>query len=142
MGEDPQAASAAEPLRKAADHVMVAQTEMEAAVGFLSAPADLDAARGAQDFAIQEIATALSILEPPKEGAQGDDSEQPDGQGEEQQQRADTPEAAPQQEPPQQEAGLGTDPGQLLQGVRDREAKRRRARANRQSGYESVEKDW
>jgi hypothetical protein len=35
------------------------------------------------------------------------------------------------------------DPAQLLQSVRDREAQRRRERAERRSGgYETVEKDW
>lgn len=140
-GEDPQAAQATEPLRKAADHVMIAQAEMEDAVGFLSAPADLEAARGAQISAIQELAKALEILDPRQQG-------DPDQQ---QQQQADTSEGetggeseadSQQQEAAQQQAGLGEDPGQLLQEVRDREAKRRRDRADRQSGYETVEKDW
>ena len=68
-----------------------------------------------------------------------------------QQQQADTSEGetggeseadSQQHEAAQQQAGLGEDPGQLLQEVRDREAKRRRDRADRQSGYETVEKDW
>ena len=144
-GDDPQAAEATEPLRKAADHVMVAQAEMEGAVGFLSAPADLEAARGAQDSAIQELAKALDILDPPNEGSSGDPSGQQDGQAGQQQQEADTSEGETGGESgadSQQQAGLGADPGQLLQEVRDREAKRRRERANRQSGYETVEKDW
>jgi hypothetical protein len=140
-GEDPQAAQATEPLRKAADHVMIAQAEMEDAVGFLSAPADLEAAKGAQISAIQELAKALEILDPRQQG-------DPDQQ---EQQQADTSEGetggeseadSQQQEAAQQQAGLGEDPGQLLQEVRDREAKRRRDRADRQSGYETVEKDW
>jgi hypothetical protein len=120
---------------------MIAQAEMEDAVGFLSAPADLEAAKGAQISAIQELAKALEILDPRQQG-------DPDQQ---QQQQADTSEGetggeseadSQQQEAAQQQAGLGEDPGQLLQEVRDREAKRRRDRADRQSGYETVEKDW
>ena len=34
------------------------------------------------------------------------------------------------------------DPSQLLQGVRDREAERRRDRERSPSRYEPVEKDW
>ncbi len=141
--DDPQAAGASERLRKAADHVMVAQGEMEGAAGFLSAPAAIEAARGAQGVASQELAKALEIPDPPSQGQPGDE------QAGQEQQQAGSPEeetgdesgADSQQEvAPQDQAAA--DPGQLLQEVRDREARRRRDRANRQSGYETVEKDW
>jgi Ca-activated chloride channel family protein len=145
--DDPQAVEASDRLRKAADHVMLAQGEMEGAVGSLSAPSDLEAALAAQSIAIQELAKALEVLEPPSGDAPGEQQDNQNGQQpapdspEEQagdESGADSPPPATAEEP----AGPETDPGQLLQEVRDREAKRRRERANQPSGYETVEKDW
>jgi hypothetical protein len=150
--DDPQAAEAATRLREAADHVLLAQGEMESAAGSLSAPANLASARTAQDLAIEEVEKALAVLEPPKEGEQGEQNPQQgdSGEGSQDEQQAQQPDAGQQQagesgeQAPgeQQSAELGADPGQLLQEVRDREAQRRRERANRQSRYETVEKDW
>lgn len=143
-GSDPQAAEATERLRKAADHVMVAQSEMEATVVALSSPSDLEAARGAQDRAIEELAEALEILEPPGQDGGGESPQQQDGSEGQQQQAggAEEEQEVPSEADSQQAGAPASDPGQLLQEVRDREAKRRRDRADRQSGYETVEKDW
>ena len=143
-GGDPQAAEATQQLRAAADHVMIAHGEMEDSVAGLSAPSDLEAARGAQDRAVEELALALEILEPPGQGGGGESPQQQPGSDGQQQQAGGAEEETevPSEADSEQAAGPTPDPGQLLQEVRDREAKRRRDRANRQSGYETVEKDW
>ncbi len=144
---DGQAADASNRLREAADHVLLGQEEMQGAVAFLSAPADLEAARNAQDVAVERLSKALAILEPPEGGGKPGDA--PDPQGDQPQQAgSQQPEAegssdqAGRQRQEQRQAGLGADPGQLLQEVRDREAQRRRERAHRPVPYETVEKDW
>ena len=152
------AEEAAANLRMAAEHVVLAQTEMEGATTALGAteaptgaeppdppsdpvsgtssasdePAlDLPAAREHQDVALVELANALELLTPPQqEGDPGDEGEQ-DGDGDQDQQEQQQPQQKPQ-----------ADPSQLLQGVRDREAQRRRDRDQSQSGYDTVEKDW
>jgi hypothetical protein len=143
--EDPQAAQTGERLREAGEHVLLAQGEMESAVGVLQADSDLASARQAQEVAVEELRAALEILEPP-------DQEQ--GDSEQQQQQSQQQQPQDQQQQQQEQAGAqgeeqreadpsqGADPGQLLQEVRDREAQRRRDRARRSSGYETVEKDW
>jgi hypothetical protein len=94
-------------------------------------------ARDAQGIALTELEQALAILEPPQQQEQGDPQQQPQQQAGEQEQ-GDSDQAAQPQPQPQR----ATDPAQLLQEVRDREAQRRRERAKQQAGYESVEKDW
>jgi hypothetical protein len=132
---------------------MVAQGEMESATDALAAPpdptsqtgaapdapsVDFPAARQHQDEALVELAQALELLTPPEQ--QGDPGEEGD-QGEQQQQQQ---QEQPQQdeEQAQQQASPPADPSQLLQGVRDREAQRRRDREQGRTGYETVEKDW
>lgn len=149
--QEPKAEEAGERLRKAAEHVLLAQGQMEGATGSLGAPADLPAARKAQDGAIDELKQALAILEPPKPDEQQGDSQKQ----QQKQQQAQQPSQDQQQQGAKGQAGQqagqddqqkqdmqGIDPGQLLQEVRDREAQRRRERSNRQQGYETVEKDW
>ena len=138
--EQEGAAEAAEKLRRAAEHVVVAQEEMDGATAALGPPASADPefemAREHQDVSLIELAQALELLTPPQQ--QGDPGEEGD-QGEEGD-RGEQGEEGEEQEP--QEAGPQADPSQLLQGVRDREAQRRRDRDQGQSGYDTVEKDW
>ena len=148
VAEDGQASGASNRLREAADHVLLGQEEMEGAVGFLSAPADLEAARNAQDVAVERLSKALAILEPPEGGGKPGDARDPQGD-QPQQAGSQQPEAeegsgdqAGRQRQEQRQAGLGADPGQRLQEVRDREAERGRERAHRPAPYETVEKDW
>jgi hypothetical protein len=136
---EPESEDAAARLRAAGEHVLLAQAEMETAVGSIESPGELVVARDAQGIALTELEQALAILEPPQqqEQEQGDPQQQPQQQAGEQEQ-GDQDQAAQPQPPPQR----ATDPAQLLQEVRDREAQRRRERAKQQAGYESVEKDW
>ena len=86
---------------------------------------------------------SLSCPTPPQqEGDQGDQGEQGDegDQGNQPEQGDEGGEG--QEQPPQQQASPQVDPSQLLQGVRDREAQRRRAGEQGQTGYDTVEKDW
>ncbi len=92
--------------------------------------------RELQDVAVHNIQEALATLEPPGEEPQQGDEEQGDSQPQEQQQPGDG-----ESEPEEPEAG--SDPGQLLQSVRDREAERHRQKRERNnSGYAPVDKDW
>jgi hypothetical protein len=87
----------------------------------------LDAGEAAQRAALEQLAEALFLLDPPPESDPGEDS------GEEQPSEA----SAGEEGRPE-----GGDPGQLLQEVRDREAQRR-AEQQREGGADpSVEKDW
>ena len=133
----PESEDAAARLRAAGEHVLLAQAEMETAVGSIESPGELVVARDAQGIALTELEQALAILEPPQQQEQGDPQQQPQQQAGEQEQG--DPDQAAQPQPQPQRA---TDPAQLLQEVRDREAQRRRERAKQQAGYESVEKDW
>ncbi len=152
---DPQAAEASERLRSAGEHVLGAHGEMENAIETLQAPADLAATRESQEVALEELRAALEILEPPKPDPQQDGSEQQQQQQQQQEQqgaqdpeegedakgKAGTPEEQAAAEKPGEPEQVA-DPAQLLQEVRDREAQRRRDRARRAAGYETVEKDW
>jgi len=121
-------------LRLAAEHVLLAQIEMEGAAQDLAAePPELEQTHERQTAAITELEEALALLVPPEEREGGEDSQQqqqPEPGGEQEQQPSET--RAP-----------AADPAQLLQAVRDREAQRRRDREQRgTAGYETVEKDW
>jgi Ca-activated chloride channel family protein len=146
---EPQAQEAATRLREAAEHVLLAQTEMTGAAERLAPPPDLSASRAAQDQALREIEQALAALEPPRDqrdpGEQGDPAEPQ--QGNQAERDPSTGQEPQSQESPAEQADAGeqdggVDPAQLLQEVREREAQRRRERANRSVGYETVEKDW
>lgn len=128
-------------LRRAGELVAEARGLMDQAAEGLDAEAPpLDTVRGHQKQAVEALAAALAALEPPR---QQQDQEQDEQQQQEQQQQQQASAGEQQQEQdaePQQSAG---DPSQMLQGVRDREAQRRRERSQRQpQGYEPVEKDW
>ena len=122
-------------LRLAAEHVLLAQIEMEGAAQDLGTePPELERTHERQTTAITELEEALALLVPPEEREGGEDSQQQQQRdsGGEQEQQPSEPRAAP-----------AADPAQLLQAVRDREAQRRRDREQRgTAGYETVEKDW
>jgi len=140
-------------LTDAATHVDNARTSMDAATQSLgiNPPAFTDT-RASQNTALQELAAAIQLLTPPEQQKQQDEQEQQ--QKQEDQQQGDEQQEQQQGEQQQQQAGQQakqddqqqkekTDPAQLLQGIRDREAERRagKDKAEKQ-GYEPVEKDW
>ncbi len=139
-------------LRRAAEHVAAAQLSMRTAQGGLAADdRPLEPAQAEQELAIEELAAAIELLSPPPPPQQGEQDQQQEpspesGQGDEQ----------PEPDPAQQEAGAENaeqeareeesmgDPSQLLQGVRDREAERRRdrERAEQRRRSQPVDRDW
>jgi hypothetical protein len=136
--DDPAAAEGADKMRLAAEHILAAEGAMrqgERALGL--EPTGFEPAREHQGEALEELGNALALLQPPQQPQQ--QQEQGDPQQQEPQQ-GDGEQQAQRQDREQEQAA---DPGQLLQGVRDREAKRRRDRARREAGPEdTVEKDW
>ena len=124
-----------ERLTQAAELVGEAGGNMsEAAEQLSGAPPALDVAREAQDEALNALLEAIALLQDPQDSPANDDQQaqteqQKDEGGSEQQQR--------------ETETSTTDLARLLQGVRDREARRREARARGMNrGYEPVEKDW
>jgi len=129
LAEEPDAEETTRRLRAAGEHVLGAQTEMEGATTHLELePPELEPATGRQEAALQALQEALALLAPPQQ----------------QQQPQEAPQSGEQQsEQDATERGEDADPARLLQEVRDREAQRRREKAQRQrAGYEPVEKDW
>ena len=130
----------------------LAQLAMRDVLGVFGAPAEpLPPAHEAQGVAVEELSQALALLSPPQQDPPSQQEEPPDeegGEGEDQPEPGDegplqegtgqgqTPEDAPIEE-------MG-DPSRLLQGVRDREAERRRARERNEQRRRSepVERDW
>ncbi len=129
--EDPREQQAR--LRQAADQITSARDHMDqAAEAIATEPPTFETIHDHQRQAVEALAAAITTLQPPQ-------PEQQDQQGQEGQQQASqqTGEAGTQPQP------APGDAGQLLQGVRDREAQRRGARAKQQHrSYEPVEKDW
>ena len=121
-----------ERLRRAAELVLAAQSPLQTAAEELAAE-ELEDVRGNQDQALSHLLEAVALLTPPE---------------------ADRGEGEPQGQDPIAESGAGDesarqerpqvlDPSQLLQEVRDREARRRRERDRRRAASaETVEKDW
>ncbi|WP_133512929.1 hypothetical protein [Candidatus Thiosymbion oneisti] len=140
-----QAAQAQEQqarLRQAADQVTRARDHMDQAAETIAVePPTFEAIRDHQRQAIEALTAALAAL-------QQQPQEQPDQPQEDQQDQEE--QQASQQADQDQQGKQGTEPqpapgdaGQLLQGIRDREAQRREQRAKQQHrGYEPVEKDW
>jgi hypothetical protein len=151
------AAGAPEPerLRKAAEHVAAAQLSMRTAQAELAAEdRPLDPAEAEQQVAIEELADAIELLSPPpppEQGEQEQEQQQPEESPEPEQDSEQDEQSAPEQpggaENAEQEAreeeSMG-DPSQLLQGIRDREAERRRdrERAEQRQRSQPVDRDW
>lgn len=145
--EDPQeqAAQAREQqtrLRQTADQVTSARDYMDQAAEAIAAePPPFEAIRDHQGQAVEALTAALAALQPPP--GQEEQQQQPDQQNQEGQKGEGGGPQAGQDQPDIESQPAPGDAGQLLQGVRDREAQRREARARqRQRGYEPVEKDW
>ncbi|MEE3328450.1 MAG: VWA domain-containing protein [Myxococcota bacterium] len=152
--QDPAAAEeAAERLTQASEWVLMASQDMLAAADGLEveSPAedpdaetplpDLERIRGQQDAALDKLAKALAILQPPQPESQPEDQEE--NQDQEQQQESQSEGGQAQEQANPEETNTPQDPNQLLQSVRDREAERhRRKQKDEPSGYNPVEKDW
>lgn len=127
-------AAQAEPLESAAKKVRVAQDKMNAAADKLSqTPTELPKVNDDQGDALEALHQALALLSPPEQ--QG--HPKGDASSDQAQEKKSGGESTPQQ------AESNADPSQLLQGVRDREAKRREEQGrSRHGAYEPVERDW
>jgi Ca-activated chloride channel family protein len=125
-----------EQFGKAAKLVGEGATEMESAEKNLAFEEPIvDQARKHQDQALERLAEALALLQPP----QPDDQNQ---QNQDQQQQDQQQQGEDNQEQ-QEKSEMGTDPARLLQAIRDREAQRSRERERRlRTEREPVEKDW
>jgi len=150
--DETQAEEGRERLRRAAEHVVGAQLAMgNARAGLADEAASFETVQGEQLVAVEELAAAIELLSPPpppedqpqedgeqdeSESSEGGEEEQPEQGGDDGAGASDNADAAP--EEGQQ------DPGQLLQGVRDREAERRRdrERARQQRRAQPVDRDW
>jgi hypothetical protein len=148
----PDAGEGAERIQKAAEYVASAGLAMRDAGELLEAERlPLDGALAGQDLAIEDLKQALALLSPPPqespqeeseesdESEQGDDGDKSDSESPEE---SDSGQGGQDSESPDEE-GMD-DPSQLLQGVRDREAERRRDldRRNQSRRAEPVDKDW
>ncbi len=135
VDEEADSAETNRRLREAGEHVLLAQTEMEAAAAWLEEdPPQLEPTPERQLAAVAELEQALALLVPPEQRdpeQDSDSSESPESGSSEQ----------PQPDPA--EGSESVDPAQLLQAVRDREAQRRREQEEgAAAGYDTVEKDW
>ncbi len=150
--QDPVAAAeAAEKLTLASEHVLVASQAMAkaaeglTAAGLAAGTPEFEPIQSEQRAALEGLAEALVLLQPPQQeqdqdGEQGQDPQQQDQQG---QDSESGDQQSEQPEPSEGEAEQTGDPGQMLQSVRDREAERHRERGKRnQQGYEPVTEDW
>jgi Ca-activated chloride channel family protein len=138
-------------IRKAAEFVASAGLAMEEAFEVLKREtAPLPPAQAGQELAISDLQKALELLSPPPppppEDSESDEEESEESEGSDQgESQPETGEgaesAADSEEPP--DDGMD-DPSQLLQGVRDREAERRRDRDQEDQRRRAVpvEKDW
>jgi hypothetical protein len=150
----PEAGAERDRIRRAAEHVASAQLAMQDASESLEAEsAPLAPVQDAQTLAIDELNQALQLLSPPPpedskseqdESEQGEDSGQDESESDDESGGGGDQGASPGAEP--QDAGKESmdDPSQLLQGVRDRDAERRRERDrnNQRRRSEPVDKDW
>lgn len=150
-GED-EAGAEQERLRKAAEHVVTAQLSMRVAKEIAADESKgLADASEPQAVAVEELLAALALLSPPpppqdenqppeeeesEDSSSGDESQEQE-EGDEGEGESEAPE-------PSEEEASDQDPSQLLQGVRDREAERRRdqERDQQQRRSQPVDKDW
>lgn len=143
----PDADAERDRIRKAAEHVALAQLSMRDAGEALEAEsAPLAPAPEAQTLAVEELNAALALLSPPppaEEPEPGQDESQPND-GSQEEGDAPTPGSGDAEEAEDAEGESMGDPSQLLQGVRDRDAERRRERDRdeQRRRTEPVEKDW
>ena len=145
----PDAGAERDRIRKAAEHIALAQLAMVDASESLEAETEpLAPAQDAQTLAVDELNAALALLSPPPPPPEQGDQEQDESQseddsqedGEEEEQGDGGAEASPEDA----EEESMDDLSQLLQGVRDRDAERRREqdREEQRRRTEPVGKDW
>lgn len=140
---------AGEKLGAAADEVRQAAARMEAATSKLGDAAsnagamsvDLEPPLADQAAAIEHLARAIQILEPPEQKQQNKDQQQ------QQQQQQDQQKQDQQQQQQQQPQAGDQDLSQnevdkRLRAIREREAERRRQRRNQQQRRVEVDRDW
>ncbi len=119
-------------LRRSAELTLAAAEPMQSAAEDL-ARRELESARTHQDRGLAHLLEAVALLTPPEAGQGEPEPQDSDSQGEDGQSADAGAKSSPR----------SVDPAQLLQEVRDREARRRRERGRqRRAGYETVEKDW
>jgi Ca-activated chloride channel family protein len=124
-------ADAAQRLAEAGELVGAAKLAMDqAAEQLIADESDLTSTQEQQDTAVQKLAEALQLLEPPQE--QPPDS----GQGEDKSQQNE------QDQQEQQQQAQQMDVARMLQQVRDRDAQRQRKRQHGAAEYAPVAKDW
>lgn len=137
-------------IRKAAEHVALAQLAMgEASASLMAESGPLAPAQEAQTLAVEELAAALALLSPPPPPEEPEDSgesepEEGESQPEDESQDEGNEESQGGADGEDAEEQSMDDPSQLLQGVRDRDAERRRERDREEQRRrkEPVEKDW
>lgn len=140
QGQDPQ--EKIQNYRDAASLVTEAQSDMNKAVDAMASESESITNETAyhkiaskQQTATERLVEAIKLLEPPQE-KQDQDQDQEQQEQDQQEQEQGEPEEA-------QESQERGDYDEMLQGVRDREKKRRDEKEEkRQHGYEPVEKDW
>jgi len=140
----PDAAAERDRIRKAAEHVALAQLAMGDAGESLGAESGpLTPAQEAQTLAVEELNAALALLSPPPPPEESQ-PQQDESQSDDESQEAEGEQASGESGSEDADEESMGDPSQLLQGVRDRDAERRSARdreATRRR-MEPVEKDW
>jgi len=137
-------------VRKAAEHVALAQLAMgEASTSLMAESGPLAPAPEAQSLAVEELNAALALLSPPPPPEESEDSgesepEQGESQPEDESQEEGNEESQGGADGEDAEEESMDDPSQLLQGVRDRDAERRRERDREEQRRrkEPVDKDW
>lgn len=143
----PEAVLERDRIRKAAEHVAIAQLAMKDAKESLEAEsAALAPVRDAQTLAVDELNAALVLLAPPPKPPTPDDSEpeQDESPSDDGSQENEDEQASRDADPEAAEEEMLDDPSRLLQGVRDRDAERRRERdrEDQRRRTEPVDKDW
>ena len=129
----PSGDDAARLARAAAIVLLAADAMTTASAAMTTTPREDEPILEAQQQTIERLAEALTLLQPPPEDQEQD-------QKQDQQQNSDDEETSDTEEQPNQEKdphGNG-----LLQGVRDRDAKRQQERQQNVSGHVPVDKDW
>jgi len=149
----PEASAERDRIRKAAEHIALAQLAMVDANESLEAEsAPLAPAQEAQTLAIEELNAALALLSPPpppddgepeQDESKSDDESEGDGEEEAPKEADDGANDGAEDAEDADEERMD-DPSQLLQGVRDRDAERRRERDREAQQRRSapVDKDW
>jgi hypothetical protein len=144
----PDAGAERDRIRKAAEHIALAQLAMVDASESLEAETEpLAPAQDAQRLAVDELNAALALLSPPPPPEQGDpeqDESQSEDESQEDGEEEEPGDGAAEASPEDAEEESMDDLSQLLQGVRDRDAERRREqdREEQRRRAEPVGKDW